>query len=60
MVLKHILSLCTPNAKPIGINELKEVSGHEIINVDCSDFVSGHLSYMSEFKVVGRVLSMNK
>jgi hypothetical protein len=60
MVLKHILSMCTPDARPIGINQLREVKGHEIINVDCSNFISGHLSYMSNFGDVGKTTQMNK
>lgn len=28
MVLKHVLSLCLPQSKPIGIHKLKEIHGH--------------------------------
>jgi hypothetical protein len=60
MVLAHVLSLCVPDSKPIGINKIQEMKGHEIINIDCSYFISGHLSYMSNYGEVGRVTEMTK
>lgn len=59
MVLKHALSLCVEGS-PVGLSSLPKVAGHEIVNVDGSDFVSGHLAYMNEFDVVGKVLQMHK
>lgn len=56
MVLKHILPMSKPDLKAIGISEIGDVDGHEILNIDCSDFISGHLAYMSNFDVVGKVL----
>lgn len=60
MVLTHVLALCLPTARPIGITEVKPVAGHEIVNMDVSNYVSGHLAYMSEFDTIGKVLWMNR
>lgn len=60
MVLTHVLALCLPNNRPIGITKLKSVLGHETLNMDVSDFVSGHLAYMSEFDAIGKALWMNR
>ena len=57
MVLKHILSLCH-EGQPIGLHQIRDILGHEIVNVDSSDFISGHLAYMNEFDIVGKVLEM--
>lgn len=60
MVLKHILPMSKPDLHAIGITEIPEISGHEIINVDCSKFISGHLAYMTNFDLVGKVVEMNE
>ena len=60
MVLKHILPLCKPGILSIGLQEVDEVLGHEIVNVDCSNFISGHLAYMTNFDIVGKVIEMNE
>ena len=60
MVLKHVLSLCKPETKPVGLQEIKKLEGHDIANIDCSEFVSGHLAYMNCFSDVGRVLEMTQ
>lgn len=60
MVLTHVLSLCLPDAKPMGIHKLKEIPGHEIVNLDCSGYVSGHLDYMGQFEAIGKAVFMNR
>ena len=60
MVLKHILPMSKPGIESIGLLEVGEIGGHEIVNVDCSNFISGHLAYMTNFEVVGKVLEMNE
>ena len=60
MVLKDVLSLCIPQAKPVGLNPMNILTGHEIVNTDCSSDISGHLSYMSKYDVIGTMLGMDK
>ena len=60
MVLKHILPMSKPGIEPIGLLEVGEIGGHEIVNIDCSKFISGHLAYMANFEVVGKVVEMNE
>ena len=44
-ILKYLLKLCKPSIVPLGLNPLSEIEGHEITNIDCSDFINGHLAY---------------
>ena len=59
-VLKYLLKACMPDIKPIGLYELPDtlLEGHVIEDKDCSDFISGHLAYMANWKVLGRFLEM--
>lgn len=52
-VLRHLLSLCKPDIKPIGLNEIRKVGGHNVINVDCTKFISGHLAFRSNLSLMG-------
>lgn len=52
-VLKNLLSLCKPDIKPIGLNEIKKVGGHSVINVDCTKIISGHLAFRSNLGIMG-------
>ena len=60
MVLKHLLSQCKPDFKTIGLHEVPKCPGHEIMNVDVSDIISGHLAYMNEFDIVGKIIDMDR
>jgi hypothetical protein len=60
MALTHVLVLCLPIARPIGITEVKPVVGHKIVNMDMSNYASGHLAYMPEFDTIEKVLWMNR
>lgn len=59
-VLRYLLSLCQPDIKPIGLNSVKEIPGHEIINVDCTNFISGHLAFRRNLDILGKVLETHK
>ena len=58
-VLKHLLSLCKPEITPIGLHDLPKVPGHEVININCSKFISGHLAFRSHMDLMGEVLEMS-
>jgi hypothetical protein len=52
-VLRHLLSLCKPDIKPIGLNEIKKVEGHSVVNMNCTKFISGHLAFRSNLSLMG-------
>lgn len=58
-VLKHLLSLCKPDIRPIGLNNIKKVQGHSVINVDCTKFISGHLAFRSNLRLMGEILELS-
>ena len=57
-ILKYLLKLCKPNLVPVGLNPVKEIEGHEIVNMDCTAFINGHLAYREELNVLSKLLNM--
>lgn len=44
----------------MGLHEIGKVKGHLINNMDVSDIISGHLAYMTEFDIIGKILTMER
>lgn len=57
-ILKYLLKVCKPNLMPVGLNPVKEIEGHEIVNMDCSCLINGHLAYREELNVLSKLLNM--
>ena len=59
-VLKKILPLAeTEIASPVGFNGIEKVNGHEILNIDCTNFISGHFSYKANADIMGKLLNLS-
>lgn len=52
-VLKNLLSLCKPDIKAVGLNQIRKIGGHSVINVDCTKIISGHLAFRSNLSLMG-------
>ncbi len=57
-VLKYLLKLCKPSMKPIGLNDIAEIHGHNIRNRDCSVIVNGHLAYRDHMNLLAKLFNM--
>jgi hypothetical protein len=44
-VLKYLLKVSEWNKSPVGLEKLGVVEGHEVTNVDCTEFVDGHTTF---------------
>lgn len=58
-VLRHIFSLLQPGNTPIGLNCLYEYSVHDIINMDCTNFINGHLAFRRHLGLLGKLLEVH-
>jgi hypothetical protein len=36
-----------------------KINGHEIINIDCGKFISGHLAFRSNLAIMAKILEVN-
>ena len=52
-VLRHLLALCKPEITAIGLHDLPAIPGHNIVNIDCTKFIGGHLAFRSNLDVMG-------
>lgn len=57
-VLKYLLKLCKPSVQPIGLNQISEISGHNIRNRDCSVIIDGHLAYRNHINLLAKLFNM--
>lgn len=44
--------------KPIGLNDIAEIHGHNIRNRDCSVIVNGHLAYRDHMNLLAKLFNM--
>lgn len=51
-VLKHLLWLCKSQLNPVGLNRIRQVKPHTIVNQDCSDYVEGHGDYRQKLSII--------
>jgi hypothetical protein len=53
-----MLKACKPKIVPIGLHPIGKIDGHEVVNLDCTDFIEGHLAYRTKLDFVARLLNM--
>lgn len=58
-VLKRLLSLCKPDVKPMGLGEVRKVEGHRVVNLNCTEFISGHLAFRGNMQLMAQILEMS-
>jgi hypothetical protein len=60
-VLKHILKLAKPKIVPTGLNPIDPRTGNHLIDdMDVSDKIKGHFSFMSNFGTIANLIKFNE